>query len=175
MTEILIFFIITLVATVICRKFGLLPSYVGQSHQLFSNEKKIPLIGGFLFLMLSIYFFYEKNIFFCLIISLIFLIGFLSDSKILSSPKIRIFFQTIVISIAVYFLDIQISSTRIDLLDEIIEIRFEIHESPSVDRFAMGTCWTVMPTEPLAGRYCPRSPMHERASCGNTARGAWRS
>ena len=57
-------------------------------------------------------------------ISFIFLIGFLSDSEILSSPKIRIFFQTIIILIAVYFLDIQITSTRIEFLDKIIEIRF---------------------------------------------------
>ena len=124
MIEILIFFFITIFLTIISKKFKLFPNFTGEKHQFFLNEKKIPLIGGILFLILSIYFFYEKNLIFCFTIFFIFSLGFLSDIGIINSPKIRIFFQTLIITISVYFLDIHISSTRISILDKIIEIRF---------------------------------------------------
>ena len=124
MTEILIFFVITVLLTLISKKFKILPSFIGENHQLFVNKKKIPLIGGVLFLIPSIYLFYEKNLFFCFAVFFIFFVGFLSDTGILSSPKIRIFFQTFIIASTVYFLDVQISSTKIILLDKIIEIKF---------------------------------------------------
>ena len=123
MTEILIFFFLVLILTIISKRFKLFPNFVGEKHQLFLNEKKVPLVGGILFLVSSIYFFYEKSLIFCFIIFFIFSIGFLSDTRVINSPKIRIFFQTLIVYAAVYFLDIQISSTRISILDKIIEIR----------------------------------------------------
>jgi len=124
MTEIFIFFFITLFLVLISKKFNLIPNFTGENHQLFLSEKKIPLIGGILFLIISIYFFYEKNLFFCFAIFSIFSVGFLSDIGILNSPKIRFFIQTLIIALTVYFLEVQISSTRIVLLDKIIEIKF---------------------------------------------------
>ena len=123
MIEILIFFFVTLFFSLISNKFNLLPNYSGEKHQSFLDENKVPLVGGILFLFSSIYFFFEINLFFCLAILFIFFIGFLSDTKFLNSPKIRIFFQTIVVAMTVYILDIQISSTRIELLDKIIQIK----------------------------------------------------
>lgn len=123
MTEIVIFFLITLIFTIFSKKFNLIPNFSGEDHQFFLKENKVPLIGGVLFSILSIYFFYEKNIIFCCSIFLIFSIGFFSDTRIINSPKIRIFLQTSIVSLTVYMLDIEISSTRINLLDKIIEIR----------------------------------------------------
>ena len=123
MIEILIFFLILIILTFISKKFGLFPNFTGENHQIFLDEKKIPLIGGILFLILSLYIFYEKNPIFCFIIFFIFSIGFFSDTGIVKSPKIRILFQSLIITIGVYFLDIQISSTRISLLDNIIEVK----------------------------------------------------
>ncbi len=123
MTDILIFLLITIFLTFLSRKLNLLPNFTGENHQYFLKEKKIPLIGGILFLISSINLFYEKNLIFCFIILTIFIIGFLSDNRIINSPKIRIFFQSLVIFIAVYSLDIQISSTRISILDKLIDIK----------------------------------------------------
>ena len=123
MTDILIFLLITIFLTFLSRKLNLLPNFTGENHQYFLKEKKIPLIGGILFLISSINLFYEKNLIFCFIILTIFIIGFLSDNRIINSPKIRIFFQSLVIFIAVYSLDIQISSTRISVLDKLIDIK----------------------------------------------------
>ena len=62
MTEIFIFFFVTLFLTLISKKFRLIPNFTGENHQLFLSEKKIPLIGGALFLIVSTHFFYEKNL-----------------------------------------------------------------------------------------------------------------
>ena len=124
MIEIIIFFLITLFFSIISRKFNLFPNYSGEKHQSFLNENNVPLIGGILLLFPSVYFFFEKNLFFCFTILCIFCVGFLSDTKVLSSPKIRILLQTIIISCTVYILNIQISSTRIEFLDSLLEIKF---------------------------------------------------
>jgi len=123
MTEIIIFFLTTLIFTIFSKKFNLIPNFSGEDHQFFLKENKVPLIGGVLFLILSIYFFYEKNILFCFSIFFIFSIGFFSDTRIINSPKIRIFLQTLIVFLTVYILDIQISSTRISLLDKVINIK----------------------------------------------------
>ena len=124
MTEAIIFFLITLFFSLISKKFNFIPNFTGENHQIFLNERKIPLIGGVLFLILSIYLFHEKNLIFCFSIIFLFLIGFFSDTGIIRSPKIRIFFQLLVIGITVIVLNIQISSTRIEILDKILEIKF---------------------------------------------------
>ena len=124
MIEIIFFSFFVFLLTYFSKKLNFLPNFSGEHHQSYLNEKKIPLIGGILFLILSINFFYEKNIILCWMISLIFLIGFLSDTRIINSPKLRIFLQILLVSITVYILDIKISSTRIDILDKIIQIQF---------------------------------------------------
>ena len=65
--------------------------------------------------------FYKDYTFFCIILSLVFLLGFFSDIKFLSSPKYRFFFQFLVIFLFVYFSNLQIYPTRILFLDLILE------------------------------------------------------
>ena len=60
-------------------------NYSGDIHQSFSNKKNIPLAGG-LFILVPIVFFLNDIFINCFLIS-IYLIGFLSDRKILVSPK----------------------------------------------------------------------------------------
>ena len=65
MIEIIIFFFITLLVSIVSKKLNLIPNFTGENHQHFLKEKNIPLIGGIIFSFLSIYFFYEKNLIFC--------------------------------------------------------------------------------------------------------------
>ena len=79
-----------------------LSNYTGDNHQLFSNYKNIPLLGG-LFLITPILLINYGNTFYFLSVSLIFLIGFFSDRKILVSPKKRFLFQIALIFFSVFF------------------------------------------------------------------------
>ena len=65
--------------------------------------------------------FYKDYTFFCIILSLVFLLGFFSDIKFLSSPKYRFFFQFLIIFLFVYFSNLQIYPTRVLFLDLILE------------------------------------------------------
>ncbi len=101
------------------KKKGLFLNYSGDNHQSFSNERNIPLSGGF-FLIFPVIFFYLDNLIFISFLIFIFLIGFFSDKKILVSPKKRFFFQIICIISFVIITDLKIVSSRIDLFDTIL-------------------------------------------------------
>ena len=65
--------------------------------------------------------FYKHYAFFCITLSLIFVLGFFSDIKFLKSPKHRFFFQSLIIFLFVYFSNLQIFPTRVLFLDLILE------------------------------------------------------
>ena len=67
-------------------------NYTGDSHQLYSNDKNIPLIGGIFLIIPSLLINYESISYFVIVI-LITLAGFFSDKKILTSPKKDLFFS----------------------------------------------------------------------------------
>ena len=98
------------------KKKGLFLNYSGETHQSFSNKGNIPLSGGF-FLIFPVIFFYLNNLIFVSFLTLIFLIGFFSDLKILVSPKKRFFFQILCIILFVIITDLKIVSSRVDLFD----------------------------------------------------------
>ena len=84
-------------------------NFTGETHQKILGKKNIPLSGGiFLIMFLSIIFF-EKNMIIYLFLVSIFSIGLFSDLKILSIPSKRLFLQSILITLFVYFFDINIS------------------------------------------------------------------
>jgi UDP-N-acetylmuramyl pentapeptide phosphotransferase/UDP-N-acetylglucosamine-1-phosphate transferase len=100
------------------KKKNILLSFTGDEHQKKTVDISVPLIGGFILLILfSIIFFELNHQFFLILLILIFMIGISSDLKIISSPTFRILLQSIVIFIAVYFLDMSILTTRINFLD----------------------------------------------------------
>ena len=103
------------------RKKNLISNYSGQKHQKFFGKTNIPLSGGFfLFCIINLVLF-ESYPVFCIFFSLLFLVGFISDINILESPKIKFFLQVTTIFIFVYILKLQIGSTRIFLLDLLLE------------------------------------------------------
>ena len=101
----------------------ILSNFSGDKHQIYLNDKNIPLIGGFLLLypILSLIIEYNLLILFSL---LIFTVGFLSDTKMLASPKIRILIQIILILSFVTLDEIRIDSSRLDFFDILLENLF---------------------------------------------------
>ena len=101
----------------------ILSNFSGDKHQIYLNDKNIPLIGGFLLLypILSLIIEYNLLILFSL---LIFTVGFLSDTKMLASPKIRILIQIILILSFVILDEIRIDSSRLDFFDLLLENLF---------------------------------------------------
>ncbi len=79
------------------KKFNYLPNYKGQKHQKFSGLKNIQLSGGIFLTLASVFLFYNYNPLFSLFILLMFVVGFISDINFLSSPKIRLLIQSILV------------------------------------------------------------------------------
>ena len=83
-------------------KNNLLQSLTGDRHQLFTENKNIPLTGGLFLFLFSSLFFLDKIEFYLFFI--IFFIGILSDIKILKSAKIRFIIQIFTcIALVIYF------------------------------------------------------------------------
>ena len=102
-------------------KNKLFSSYSGEKHQTLAGKKNIPLSGGiFVFLFISVFLLQSFNY----VIFLIFLLGFVTDIKLLISPKIRIILQAILLYGFVHFTELHIQSTRIIFLDELLKISF---------------------------------------------------
>lgn len=115
------FFIFTILFTIFSNKKSLLPNYTGNSHQKFLNTHNVPLIGGFIFLFSLIFISLNKDLLYIFFYLLIFFIGFLSDSKKISSPKLRLILQLLIVTFFVIIFDIHVTPTRINLIDEILQ------------------------------------------------------
>ena len=119
--EYLIFLILIVLITFTANKKKILLNYSGSDHQKFLGSRNIPLIGGFFLLFCFLKFFYDKNIYYNLAFLLIFFVGFSSDSKLLSSPKIRFFLQLLIVSIFIIYFDIHVTPTRIEFIDNFFQ------------------------------------------------------
>jgi len=119
----LLYFLIIIFFAYYCKKKKYFSNYSGDSHQLFSNEKNIPLIGG-MFLFIPILSINYNNIFYILIVLSIFILGFLSDRKVIISAKQKFLFQIILIFFSVIFLDLKILSSRIFFFDNLLELYY---------------------------------------------------
>ena len=89
-----------------------------DKHKKIFNPKKNFFLGGIIlfFFIMSILILKGKYIELLFLFSIFFL-GILSDFKILNDPKKRFILQGIVIFVFVTFLEIKISSTRLDVFD----------------------------------------------------------
>ena len=103
------------------KKINLINNYKGKKHQRFIGKKNIPLTGGIFLAIFSLIIFYDYNILFCIFLLAIFLIGLISDTDFLSSPKIRFLMQCIVLCPLVYYSNLQIYPTRVFILDIFLE------------------------------------------------------
>ena len=98
------------------------PNY--SSHKKFINKTShVVLSGGTVFFLL---FFFSPsiNIDLKIFIFLIFMIGIISDLKILNLPSLRLLFQFMVIASFVYKMDIGIYFTDLKYIDLILEYNF---------------------------------------------------
>ncbi len=117
----LTYIVFSILAAIYLKKKNYLSNFSGDDHQLFSNKKNIPLVGGIL-LFIPIILLDFKNFFFILSTISITLIGLLSDKKILTSPQKRFLFQLAFIVIAVTTLNLEIISSRINFFDNLLNI-----------------------------------------------------
>ncbi len=106
---------------IIIKKKKLLPNYTGNIHQRFVGREVVPLSGGIFIFGVFLIIFYKDYTFFCIALSLIFLLGFFSDIKFLSSPKYRLLFQVLIVFLFVYFTNLQLYPTRVLFLDLALE------------------------------------------------------
>ena len=101
-------------------KKNILPSFSGDQHQKLASKKSIPLSGG-IFLLIGFYLFFFEILFnYYFFILLIFSIGLFSDLKILQSAKFRLILQSIIIFTFVYTFNLQITDTRIEIVDKFL-------------------------------------------------------
>ena len=103
----------------ILNKKNFLQSLTGDKHQLFVEKNNIPLSGGVILFIFSIIFFIQKMEFYFFLI--IFLIGILSDIKILKSAKVRFLLQGITIFFLVVNFDLYVSDIRVPLINYLLE------------------------------------------------------
>jgi len=102
-------------------KKNLLSNIKGEKHQKYINKKSIPLSGGIFFLTGFIFIFYQEFSLLFFFISCLFILGIFSDLKIISSPIKRLFLQIILVVCIVYFLNLEINSARISLIDNFLK------------------------------------------------------
>ena len=120
----LLLVLLILIVNIFLIKKNYLPSLSGDNHQKLTLNNSIPLSGGvYLIIIFFVLFYSQIGILFFFIFS-IFLIGLLSDIKIINSAKLRITLQFIVISSVIILFDLKILSTRIDLFDKLLETNF---------------------------------------------------
>ena len=102
------------------KKKNYFSNYTGDNHQMFTNDKNIPLVGG-ISLIIPALLVNPHNYTLSLFLILIFSIGFFSDKKILISPKLRFLFQLIIVALSIFLLKLEISSSRLIFFDNLLE------------------------------------------------------
>ena len=121
------FYRITFLIFISCLVFYLNTKLFGSTykkidkHQNYSIDSLGNPMGGYTIFLFVLIFNFYLNYWELFFLFLIFLSGVLSDNKIFNSPTKRLFFQIIIIIISVHFSDIRIMSTRIDLIDDLLE------------------------------------------------------
>ena len=121
----IIFFIFILIAHYICKKFNFFLDEKDHDHKKFASNQKNYFVGGFFIALILICEFIEqKDYLYGLFFISIFIIGLLADFKLFNNPKIRLLIQISLLIIFVYILDIKIPSTRIEIVDILLENDF---------------------------------------------------
>ena len=116
----LIYIVSVIFLTFYLKKKKLFSNYTGEHHQLFSNQKNIPLVGG-IFLLIPIILIDYLNIIYIIAIFLTFLLGFLSDQKILISAKKRFLLQITLVFLSVAFLNLEITTSKLTFFDNLLK------------------------------------------------------
>ena len=96
-----------------------------QEHKL-EHNKNVPLSGGlyfFIAILIDTLLFKnsQQNLLLNVFIFLFLILGIYSDLKINFSPKLRLFFQAVLVILTIIFLDVKINKTNIFFLDIFID------------------------------------------------------
>lgn len=109
--------VFTFVIFMLVKKYAFLNNFTGEKHQIFLDSKKVPLVGGLIFffsLIVNFDFGYLNYYFF---LSLIFLLGFFSDLKKISSPILKFILQFIIVFFFINLLSLKVEPLNIYFLD----------------------------------------------------------
>ena len=106
-----------LILNYILIKKKLFLNFKGDTHQKFVSSGGIPLSGGLILIFTS---YYYLNLLYVTFVFFIFLVGFLSDIKIINSPKLRFIIQTLIVFGVIYYSSITVPQTRINFLDQLL-------------------------------------------------------
>ena len=106
-----------LILNYILIKKKLFLNFKGDTHQKFVSSGGIPLSGGLILIFTS---YYYLNLLYIAFVFFIFLVGFLSDIKIINSPKLRFIIQTLIVFGVIYYSSITVPQTRINFLDQLL-------------------------------------------------------
>tara|TARA_B100001248_G_scaffold254313_1_gene232536 strand:- start:686 stop:1708 length:1023 start_codon:yes stop_codon:yes gene_type:complete len=90
----------------------------GDLHQKFTNQKKVPLVGGLLiFTSFSYLYLFDLDLKFYFFLILTFFLGLASDLKIFKSAFLKLLIQIFIIFLMVKYTDLQLSSIGINFID----------------------------------------------------------
>ena len=106
-------------------KFNLLIEKVDKNiHKKFliSNDRK-NYSGGFFLLLASIFVFFDQSIYFKICIILIYFVGTLSDIDLVSSPKIRLFIQLVIIILFTILTGVYVEETKVIFIDYLLNYK----------------------------------------------------
>ena len=123
-TYILFIPLLILILNFLFNKKNLLQSLTEDKHQKFVEKKNIPLTGGIVIILSSLFIINFKFQIFYFIFIFIFIIGLLSDIKYLKSAKKRFLLQILTIFLFVVYYDLSISNVRVFFIDFFLEYKF---------------------------------------------------
>jgi len=112
----------------LCKKiFKKLISKHYNDHQKLAGNESVPLIGGLIFLSFLLINYQNLDKLIIIFSFLIFLLGILSDTNFLQSPKKRLLFQILIIFVFIHFADLNLKDLRSDFLNIMISNSFLNH------------------------------------------------
>ncbi len=120
---IILFLIFTFALVFISKKKNFFLDMKNEKHKKYSSNSKSYFLGG---IFLITYFTYEllylsRDFFLITLLSLIFIIGLLSDLKKLNSVSLRFFLQLILMFFFIQLIGLEINNTKIPFIDQMLQ------------------------------------------------------
>ncbi len=117
---IVLYLIFIFVLNIYIKKYKIIKSNTGSTHQDFANNS-VPLVGGtYIFIPLVLFYLNEYQILFYTFVTF-FILGLFSDLNIFYSAKKRFLLQVLILLIFAVVSNLEITSTRINFLDFLLE------------------------------------------------------
>ena len=114
----IIIFILFNLLNFLCLKNNILIDLTTKlNHKKLTNKKYVPITGGILIVFSLFFFLLQISLINKLIFTLIFILGLLSDTNKLSSPKIRFYFQIFIVFVYITLNETYINEIRLNYID----------------------------------------------------------